>query len=145
MVAPGQHCCDEHGTPSKHRAVILFLVFNGQVLAIRDDRQGIDDYKLPGGKVDPGETDAEAIVREVFEETGADITDPMPVYVHASYADTGRYVTTFVANLISDPYEIKGNGREGEPEWVPIEYLVEIQCTYRQYNNALLAHLGFSL
>ncbi len=53
------------------RATLLFVVEDGKVLLIRKLR-GLGAGKIngPGGRVDPGETPAEAAVREVHEETG---------------------------------------------------------------------------
>lgn len=47
----------------------------GRILVVRrgrPPRMGL--WSLPGGRVERGETDAEAVVREVLEETGLDVT-----------------------------------------------------------------------
>jgi 8-oxo-dGTP diphosphatase len=41
-----------------------------RVLLIRHHAEGREFYVLPGGRVEPGETAAEAAAREVLEETG---------------------------------------------------------------------------
>ncbi len=55
---------------------VCVIVFNedGKVLGVtrKDDH---NDWGLPGGKVDPGETPTSAIHREVFEETGLSLND----------------------------------------------------------------------
>jgi 8-oxo-dGTP diphosphatase len=45
----------------------------GQVLVVR--KAGTSRFMLPGGKIEPGETPAEAAVRELLEEVGAEL-DP---------------------------------------------------------------------
>ncbi|MGW5054192.1 NUDIX hydrolase [Actinokineospora sp. NPDC004072] len=46
----------------------------GRLLLIRRARPpGAGLWSLPGGKVDPGESDAEAVRREVREETGLEV------------------------------------------------------------------------
>jgi 8-oxo-dGTP diphosphatase len=43
----------------------------GRLLMIkRGHEPGAGLWSIPGGKIEPGETDAEALVREMFEETG---------------------------------------------------------------------------
>ncbi|WIV60979.1 NUDIX hydrolase [Amycolatopsis nalaikhensis] len=51
----------------------LHLV-DGRVLSTRS--RGKDVYYLPGGKREPGETDAETLVREVREELDVAIAEP---------------------------------------------------------------------
>ncbi|WIY03372.1 NUDIX domain-containing protein [Amycolatopsis mongoliensis] len=46
----------------------------GRLLLIRRANDpGSGQWSLPGGRVEPGETDKEAVVRELFEETGLDV------------------------------------------------------------------------
>jgi len=55
-------------------AVSAAVIRNGQVLVVRRARspaQGL--FTLPGGAVEPGETLAEAVAREITEETGLTI------------------------------------------------------------------------
>ncbi len=62
------------------RAVrVLLLDEDDRVLLIEDSDLGLDPvahwWNTPGGGVDPGETDAEAVVRELHEETGLRVTE----------------------------------------------------------------------
>ena len=50
------------------RAAGAILVRDGQVALVHRPRYG--DWTLPKGKLEPGETDEDAAVREVAEETG---------------------------------------------------------------------------
>ena len=39
----------------------------------RGHEPGAGLWSIPGGRIEPGETDAEALVREMFEETGLSV------------------------------------------------------------------------
>ncbi|WP_328644863.1 NUDIX domain-containing protein [Amycolatopsis sp. NBC_00348] len=88
----------------------LHLV-DGRILSIRS--RGKDVYYLPGGKREPGETDAQTLVREVREEVSVAITEPTiaPAGVFEAQADgkasgvvvrmtcfTAEYTGTLVAS-----------------------------------------------
>jgi 8-oxo-dGTP pyrophosphatase MutT (NUDIX family) len=47
---------------------VLFV--DGTVVLVRNDR---DEWELPGGRVDPGETHAQTLVREFKEELALDV------------------------------------------------------------------------
>ncbi len=54
---------------------IVWRATDGAVLLVRRANPPLAGrWTLPGGKVEPGETPAEAIVREVREETGLDVS-----------------------------------------------------------------------
>lgn len=62
------------------RAVrVLLLDEADRILLIEDSDLGLDPvvhwWNTPGGGVDPGESDAAAAVRELFEETGLRVTE----------------------------------------------------------------------
>ena len=50
------------------RKAVRAILFRGQSVLMVSSRQG--DYKFPGGGVEPGESEREALKREVREETG---------------------------------------------------------------------------
>ncbi|GIK51814.1 MAG: NUDIX domain-containing protein [Planctomycetaceae bacterium] len=70
--------------PAKGRPVVAargIVYHEGRVLLLRAQEPGRTYYFLPGGHVAHGERLADAVVREVREETGLRVTVERPLYV----------------------------------------------------------------
>ena len=99
------------------------LLRDGQLLTVR--KAGSSRFMLPGGKIDPGETAAEAAVREVMEEIGVDVSgvgEPLGRFhdVAANEADAWVDATVYVAHLrVQDaPAPL---AEIAEQRWLPLE------------------------
>jgi len=71
----------------KFTVVGCFIEHDGKILLIKrhkDKPQG-NTWAGPSGKVDPGETEIHAIVREVFEETGLKLESKKVIFIEKSY------------------------------------------------------------
>jgi 8-oxo-dGTP diphosphatase len=90
------------------RATLLFVIRGKRVLCIRKKR-GLGAGKIngPGGKIDPGESAAQAAVREVQEELG--IT---PIDVQARGAIDFQFVDGYSLRV----YLFTAPNYDGEPE-----------------------------
>lgn len=86
-----------HETPMKEAACAMIPVSPDEFLTI-SRRGSTSAWGLPGGKVDPGETVEEAVVREVFEELGVriDRSQLKAVYTGVCDGDQTFRVTTFL-------------------------------------------------
>ena len=113
-------------TPTPVLGVSALVVDQDELLLVRRTRDpAIGRWAMPGGRVEPGETLAEAVVRELREETGlegvcgeyvglAEIIDP----------DHHIVVLDFRAHLL-----VHGDPQPGddvdEARWVPLGEVVD--------------------
>jgi 8-oxo-dGTP pyrophosphatase MutT (NUDIX family) len=70
--------------------------------------RGRDRFYLPGGKPEPGETDEEALVREVREELGLELRDVRPAFTveapaHGLAMETALTMRCFHATAVGEP------------------------------------------
>lgn len=58
------------------RAVRAIVIKDGHLLVMHRNKFGLEYYTLLGGGIDPGETQEQALVRELREESGVEIANP---------------------------------------------------------------------
>lgn len=63
------------------------VIHDRRVLLLRNDR---DEWELPGGRLEPGETPEQCVVREIAEETGWPVTveELLDVWVYEPLPET---------------------------------------------------------
>jgi 8-oxo-dGTP diphosphatase len=89
---------DAENRPAHRAAMLLVVTGGGLLMHHRDDKPGIAHpgcWAGFGGAVEPGETVEEAVVREVREETGLVIKDPVFLTEAVDHEGDGRLVSLF--------------------------------------------------
>ncbi|MBI5448051.1 MAG: 8-oxo-dGTP diphosphatase MutT [Gammaproteobacteria bacterium] len=94
-------------------------------------------WEFPGGKIEPGESAYEALVRELQEEVGIQVHAARPLL---------QFEHTYPARIINmsawsiDAFEGEPHGAEGQEfDWVNIDKLLTL--TFPDANYTLIHHL----
>ena len=124
--------------------VAAILVENGQVLLVQHEKAGRTYYMLPGGGVDPGESLAQALERELQEETGIVICPGDLVLASDAIAPDG---SRHVLNLCFTATRIDGDLTQGDDpriiavSWVPVADLHTVPL-FPDFGTALQAAIA---
>lgn len=112
------------------KAAVCILVLNSEGLVLGVSRKhDPNDFGLPGGKVDPGETEEQAVIREMKEETGLDISNIKNIFQHTAERE---YWTSCWTGDITGTIHTK---EVGVVKWVEPDVL--LQGCFGQYNKIL--------
>jgi 8-oxo-dGTP diphosphatase len=102
----------------------------GQLLLIkRGHEPGAGLWSLPGGRIEPGETDAEALVREMLEETGLTVVPGRLVGqvrrpgIAGDVIDIRDYAATVTGGAL------RAGDDAADARWVAIEELGDLAVT----------------
>ncbi|WP_406731906.1 8-oxo-dGTP diphosphatase MutT [Vibrio scophthalmi] len=104
-------------------AAVIFNQDKSQIFITKrpDDKHKGGFWEFPGGKVELGETTEQAMIRELDEEIGIQVTEQsLFEHLEYDYPDKSlKFDFILVTNFAGDPY-----GREGQQgEWVKIKQL----------------------
>jgi ADP-ribose pyrophosphatase len=109
---------DELG--QKNSGIAIIALYHGKLLLLREFRMAVNDYvyNLVAGRIEKGETIEDCVRRELYEETGLQLSHIFqilpPTYAAASMTDLKMtFVVAEVEGELSDAYlneheEIKG-------------------------------------
>lgn len=137
---------------SRNRAVALVL-HNNQLLVMHR-KNARDYYTFPGGGVEAGETNEEATIREISEETTLDVEIEKLVY--ELHHDNGDIHYFFLCKYISGTPMVMPGTNEYEdnelgfnlhlPEWLPFHEIPETTLYPLEVRDRLVADIknGFS-
>jgi 8-oxo-dGTP diphosphatase len=116
----------------------------GRLLLIKRGRPpGAGQWSLPGGRVEPGETDAEAVTRELLEETGLTVRPGRLVGRVARPAPAGvyeifDYAATAVGGTLSAGDDAAGAAWVSRAEFEALrargELVAELADTLREWD-----------
>ena len=112
-------------------AVGAVVVRDDAMLMVRRARDpGAGLWSLPGGRVQYGEYLANAVRREVTEETGLDVTVGDLVGIFEVIGDPHYVILDFFARVegASDP---RPSTDATEVRWVPLDEVERLECTPR--------------
>lgn len=115
---------DLQGELKQGAGCLLFLPATKKFLLIkRSDLVPMPlHWCLPGGSVDPGEAATDAAKRELFEETGYELTSPMHlIYTNDTYAPRFKFYN--YASIIDKPFKPVLNWESVDFGWFTIDDL----------------------
>jgi mutator protein MutT len=97
-------------------------IHDGRLLLIRRGQApGAGEWSVPGGRVEEGETLAEAVVRELLEETGVEgVCDQFVGWVERIGADHHHVILDFSVTVL-EPDAVRARDDAEEAEWVPVD------------------------
>lgn len=113
--------------PRPEVCVGAIAVFDESILLIRRGRgpaQGT--WSIPGGRVEAGETLAEAVVRELAEETGLDgVCESLVGWVERIGPGYHYVIMDFAVTIMTDAEPVAGDDA-AEARWVPLASVAEM-------------------
>jgi 8-oxo-dGTP diphosphatase len=100
---------------------VVWRALDGRVEVLVVHRPKYDDWSLPKGKVEPGETDEACAVREVLEETGLECTLDEEL-LGSEYVDRkGRPKAVRYWAMTPTAGEVRANDEVDAAWWLPVD------------------------
>lgn len=113
-------------------AVGAVIVRDDELLMVkRGNDPGKGLWSLPGGRVESGEYLADALRREVAEETGLDVTVGDLVGIFEVVGDPHYVVLDFFARAEKEAHAVAAASDVDDVRWVPLDRVAELDCTPR--------------
>ncbi|MEO2202227.1 NUDIX hydrolase [Paenibacillus pabuli] len=114
------------------------IIHDNKILLVKT-RSSSGYWTLPGGKVEPGETLFEAVIREIYEETGLVVES----YAHLSCRTRKLHYKTYFVNYflcspVCDVSQLRDiNDEVFSISWFPLEDINSIEFSSLEDYNIL--------
>ncbi len=107
----------------KAGAIILSAINKDSVALLY--RSKLNDWSFPKGHVEVGENAHQAMIREIYEETGLDVdfVKNLPDLEYITSADEDVFMKMFLVSSLDDS-KVKIEHENDKIEWVPFENVV---------------------
>lgn len=105
----------------------------GRVLVQDRRKKDWSGLTFPGGKVEPGESLTDAVIREVWEETGLTITDPRLCGLTEWYDEENRRNVVLLYRAERYTGTLR-DSREGHMEWMEPDVLKGSSAAFGMQN-----------
>lgn len=99
---------------------------NRLLLVRRRNEPGLGSWSVPGGRVEPGETVQEAVVRELLEETGVEGVCTGLIGVVERIGDDHHFVILDYAVEVLAPATPEAASDAVEARWVPLHDVADL-------------------
>lgn len=116
------------------------VVLNDQLLVMKRNKFGNEYVTLVGGRLEPGESPEEAVLREATEETGLKLRSPKLVFIEEASGSWGIqyiFLCEYVSGVpkldpLSEEYESTLAGKNTyQPIWYSLNELNENRIPFR--------------
>jgi len=130
------------------KAARAIIIENEQILVMQRDKNGLQYFTLVGGGVKAGEALEDAVIREVKEETGLDVTSTRLVYIEElpePYQEQYTYICEVaphgdvkIQDTSEEAYMNKIGLNMHTPAWINLKVFEKIQFRSIQLQDAII-------
>lgn len=96
-----------------------------------------DQWMIPGGGIEEGESEKDCVIREIEEETGYTVKPSDCVLEMDEYYENFKWVSRFFIATVEGTTERRLTEREKkvgmEPRWIPLEEAIDIFSKHASY------------
>ena len=117
--------------PETAEITLLFGVFENRLLLVDVDQRG---WSVPGGHIDPGETEEQALIREVKEEAGATVQNLQPFGIYEFRKDEETPVHAVVTTYTGDVTHFEPISLDMESRGIMLVPLEQVHRFYYTWN-----------